>query len=109
MLIATICVIAVFTLFITITFFATRKSYSFAFDGKTIKVSNAGSVCKVFVDNVLTNAYHMPQLLRGETFKIIVGEKEVLLKCKTNSYGNKFSVKAYCEEIEIYNNNVEIK
>lgn len=51
----------------------------------------------------------MPQFLKGETFQIKVGEKELVLKCKTNSYGNKFSLQAYCEDKEVYNNNVVVK
>ena len=109
MLIACICVIAVFIIFITATYFATRKTYSFEFDGKIVRVSNAGSLCKIFVDNILTETYHMPQLIKGETFKAQVGDKEIVIKCKTNSFGNKFSVQAYNGEELIFDNKVTVK
>lgn len=109
MLIACICVIAVFIIFVAVTFFVTKKSYSFVFNGKMIKITNAGSQCKIFINNSLSYSYHMPQFLKGETFQIKVGEKELVLKCKTNSYGNKFSLQAYCEDKEVYNNNVVVK
>ena len=109
MLYACIAVVAVFIAFITITYFATRKSCQFEFEGKKIRVLNAGSSLRIFVDDTLTNAYHMPQLISGETFELPLGEKSLTLKCKTNAYGNKLSVQAYDGETEVYTNGVTIK
>ncbi len=109
MLYACIAVVAVFIAFITITYFTTRKSCQFEFEGKKIKVLNAGSSLRVFVDETLAQAYHMPQLIHGETFELAINDKTLTLKCQTNGYGNKLSVKAYAENQEIFNNGVKIK
>ncbi len=109
MLYACIAVVAVFIAFITITYFVTRKSCQFEYNGKKIKVLNAGSSLRVFIDDTLAHAYHMPQLIGGEEFEIAVGEEKMTLKCRTNGYGNRLSVKAYIGEKEIFDNGVKIK
>ena len=106
MLIASLAVIALFVIFVCTMYFITKKTYSFKFEEKQIKVANAGSCCKIFVNETLIETYHMPQFIRGETFKIKVGEKEISIKCKTNAFGNKFSIQAFDGEQEIYNNGV---
>lgn len=109
MFIACMVVVAVFIIFIASTYLVTRKSYSFEANGNIIKVSNAGSNLKVFVGEKLYSTFHMPQLIRGEVFKVEFDNKEVLIKCKTNSFGTKFSLKAFMDDKEIYNNGVVIK
>ncbi|MBO5021863.1 MAG: hypothetical protein J6C53_00070 [Clostridia bacterium] len=109
MLYACIAVVAVFIAFITITYFVTRKSCQFEFEGKKIKVINAGSSLRIFVNDALAQSYHMPQLIHGETFELAIDDKPLTLKCKTNAYGNKLSVKAYASDQEIFNNGVIIK
>ncbi len=109
MLYACIAVVAVFIAFVTITYFATRKNCQFVYNGRKIKVLNAGSSLRIFIDDALAHAYHMPQLIGGEEFEIAIGEEKMTLKCKTNGYGNKLSVKAYIGEKEIFDNGVKIK
>lgn len=109
MLYACIAVFAVFIIFIVTTFFISRKTYSFKVGEKVIKVYNCAGTFKIYVNDKLVDGYHMPQLINGETFKIVVDEKEVQIKCKSNGFGTKLSVKAYQGETEIYNNGVEIK
>ena len=109
MLYACIAVVAVFIAFITITYFVTRKSCQFDYNGKKIKVLNAGSSLRIFVDGTLAQAYHMPQLISGEEFQIALGEEVVTHQCKSNSYGNKLSIKAFAGDKEIFDNGVKIK
>jgi len=109
MLIACIVVVCLFIIFISTTYFMTRKSYSFEFEGKKVKFENAGSQSKIFVDDTLVQAYHMPQLIKGEEFKIEINQKELLIKCKTNWFGNKLSMQVLNGEEEVFNNGVIIK
>ena len=109
MLYACFAVVAVFIIFIITTFFITRKNYSFEINDKIIKVSNCGSILKIFVNNDVVASYHMPQLIQGETYKITIDEKDISIKCRSNSFGTKLSVKAYCGENEVYNNGIEVK
>lgn len=109
MLIASLVIVAVFILFITITYFVTKKSYHFEYNGKNIKISNSSNTLKIFIDGNLFQIIHMPQLIKGESFKIKVDEQEIIVNCKSNGFGNKLSINAFAEEKEIYNNNVKIK
>lgn len=109
MLIAGIVVVAVFIAFIVTTYLITRKTYTFELDGRKIKFANAGSTCKIFVDDKLIETYHMPQLISGTTFNIKVDKKDVVIKCKSNSYGNKLSMVALVGDKEVYNNGVKVK
>ena len=109
MLIASIIVVTIFIIFITSTFFLTRKTYCFDFEGKKIIVKNSGSVLNIFVNDVLSQSNHMPQLIKGENFKLMVENKELTINCKTNAFGNKFSLQAYCGDQQIYDNGVKIK
>lgn len=109
MLIACIVVLAVFIVFVLTTFLMTRKSYSFEFEGKKVRVLNSTNTLKIFVDELLLQTHHMPQLIHGEKFNIKINDKEVELKIKTNSIGSKFSMKAFANEKEIYDNKVTVK
>ena len=109
MLYACFAVVAVFIIFIVTTFFVTKKNYTFNVDKKVVRLSNVGGTFKIFIDNKLIANYHMPQLIKGETFKINVNEKEIEIKCKSNGFGTKRSVKAFDGTTEIYNNGIEIK
>ena len=109
MLYACLGVVAVFIIFVTTTYFMTKKTYSFNANGKVVKLANAGSSCKIYVDGALVAGYHMPQFISGEVFKIKVGEEEIAIKCKSNAFGTKLSVKAYVGEKEIYSNGVNVK
>ncbi len=109
MLYACLGVVAVFIIFITTTYLMTKKTYAFDANGKNVKLVNAGSSCKIYVDGVLVAGYNMPQFINGEVFKIKVGEEEIAIKCKSNAFGTKLSVKAYVGEKEIYNNGIKVK
>ena len=109
MLIACLVVVMIFLIFIVATYFATKKSCVFDFNGKKIKFENSGSYSKIFIDDKLIQTHHMPQLIYGEEFKVTVDAEEVVLKCKCNGFGNKLSIKAYVGEQEIFNNGVVLK
>lgn len=109
MLYACLAVVAVFIIFIVTTYFVTKKTYVFDVKGKSVKLANEGMTCKIYIDGIVVAGYHMPQFIKGETFKITVNEEDIEIKCKSNAFGTKLSVKAYIGKEEIYNNGVEIK
>lgn len=108
MVIACIVVASVFVVFILTTFLITRKNAQFEIEGNIIKLKNSGSVFKIFLNENLYSVHHMPQFIKGEEYNVKINDKEVLIKCKCNWFGNKFQVIALIDEKEVYNNSVKI-
>lgn len=110
MLYAMISLIALFVIFIVVMFFVTKKSYTFSVNNKVVKVSNAGTKLKIYIDGALYQTYQMPQLVYGEKYEIEVGNTPYILKVKSNKMGSKLSVKIFdTDENIVATNNIEIK
>ncbi len=109
MLYAAIAVIALLLLFLLVSFFLTYKNYSFKIDENEIKVQNRGAHLKIFIDGKLHKDYFMPQLIKGEEFKVPLNDKEVTIKCKTSSLGYKMRVEVSIDENFITDNGVKLK
>lgn len=109
MLIAGIVIIAVFIVFITITYIMMIKNYKFVIDGKVLKVHNQGSRLTISVDDKVVAIQNMPQLMHGESYDVEINEKKYIVKCKCNSFGTKFRVEIYDGETLITDNGVVLK
>ena len=110
MLYAMISLIALFVIFVVVMFFVTKKSYTLSVNNKVVKITNAGSKLKVYIDGALYQTYQMPQLVYGEKYEIEVDNTPYTLKVKSNNMGSKLSVKIFdANENIVATNNVEIK
>ena len=110
MLYAMIAVIAALLLFMLISFLLTSKNYSFNIDNNEIRVQNRGAHLKIFVNGQLFEDYYMPQLIKGEEYKIVLNnDKEVVLKCKSSALGYKMRVELIVEGNTVADNGVKLK
>ena len=109
MIYAVISLVLVLIIFAVVTFFMTYKNIEFSLEGGVLKVKNIGSHLKLYFNGNLIKDVFMPQLFSGEIVEFKIGEKELKLDCKCNTFGNKFSVKIYDGEDMIASNGVEIK
>jgi hypothetical protein len=95
MLIASICLIAVFLVFIVVTYFMTMKKVELIADEKKFKITNRGSKLAIFINDSLVAKDDMPQLIDGEEYNVKHEGKAYLVKCKSNSFGNVFKVEIF--------------
>ena len=107
-LIACICMIALLVLFVSVTFLMTYKNIKFDFEGGVLKVRTMGSHLRIYFNEKLVKDIFSPHLLKGEKVDFNIGEKSFSLHAKSNSLGNKLSVKVFEGENVVLDNNVEI-
>lgn len=109
MLIAGLCVLAAFLIFIIITYFLMRKDIKLEVEGKNFRVATKGSKLKIFINDQLVASDDMPQLIYGETYNVKFAEEEFEVKCQTNSFGNVFRVEIFKDEKLIKDNGKVLK
>lgn len=109
MLIAVCVLICLLLLFVLVSFFMTHKIYEFEIDGHKLKVENIAAHLKLYIDNVQVADYFSPQLIKGEEYKLKIGEKDILLKCRSSSLGFKLRLEVWEDETMLDCNNVLLK
>ena len=85
------------------------KKYTFQVEGKQLRIENKTAHLKIFVDNILINDYYMPQLIRGERFKLEINEKEVEVVCRSSAFGYRMSVQIFVDGKKVDDNGVVLK
>lgn len=109
MLYAVIGVIACLLIFVLVSFLISMKKYTFQVEGKQLRIENKTAHLKIFVDNILINDYYMPQLIRGERFKLEINEKEVEVVCRSSAFGYRMSVQIFVDGKKVDDNGVVLK
>ena len=104
MLIAVICIIAAFIVFIFAAYFITMKKIELKVDDKTFLITNRGSKLSIFIDGTLVAKDDMPQLIDGEEYNVKHNDQEYLVKCKSNSFGNILNVEILKDGVKIAEN-----
>ena len=109
MLIAGLCVLAAFLIFIVITYFLMRKDLKIEVEGKIFRVTTKVSKLAIFINDQLVASDDMPQLIYGETYKVKFLEEEFEVKCQTNSFGNVLRVEIFKDDKLIKDNGKVLK
>ncbi len=109
MLYAIISIMFVLLIFLVVTYFVSSKNYSFEIENHKIRVQNRGAHLKIFIDDKLIDDHYMPQLIRGEEYKLQIDSKEVILKIRSSSFGYKMSVEIIIDDQVVADNGVKIK
>lgn len=95
MLIAGLCVLAAFLIFIIVTYFMMRKDYKIEVEDKVFRIITKGSKLNIFINEQLVVSDAMPQLIYGEKYQVKFQEEEYEVKCQTNKFGNVLLVEIY--------------
>ena len=109
MLYAFIAIIALLLIFVFVSFFLTYKKYSFNVEGSTVLVENKGAHLKLYINGSLCEDNYMPQLIKGEEYKLLINGKDVFVKCKSSALGFRMRVEIVIDGKVVADNGVNIK
>lgn len=109
MLIAILVLTCALFAFVGASFFLTYKTYEFEVEGNKLKIQNVAAHLKLFINDALVEDHYMPQLIKGEEYKLKLGERDIVLRCKSSALGYKMRVELE-ENGEIFaDNGVKLK
>lgn len=109
MLIAVCVAVGLLFLFILFSFIMTYKKYEFEIEGSKILIKNIGSHLKIYVDGNLYNDFFAPKLIKGESYKLDLGQKNVTVHCKSSGLGYKFRIQVEMDGKIVADNGVKLK
>lgn len=109
MLYAIISIILVLLVFLVVTYFITCKNYSFEIENHKITVKNRGAHLKIFLDDKIVEDHYMPQLIKGEEYKLQIEDKELVIKIRSSSLGYKMRVEIIVDENIVADNGIILK
>ena len=109
MLIAFICVVAVFLIFIVTSFFMTRKKVVLKVDDKVFTILNSTSRLHIFVDGKEMIKAILPELIAGVEYSIDLDNKNYIIKCKSNKIGTVLNVEVFKDGEKIADNKKDKK
>lgn len=95
--------------FVAVSFFLTFKTYEFEVEGNKLKIQNVAAHLKLFINDALVEDHYMPQLIKGEEYKLKLGEKELVLRCKSSNLGYKMRVELLENGEIIADNGVKLR
>ena len=109
MLIAFICVVAVFLIFIVTSFILTRKKVVLKVDDKVFTILNSTSKLHIFVEGKEVIKAVLPELIAGVEYLVSVDEKNYTVKCKSNKIGTVLNVEVFKDGAKIADNKKDKK
>ena len=103
------CIIALFAVFVAVTFFMMMKDYKLVADKQNFRIHNVGSKLTVYLNDQVVIKDHSPDLIRGTEYTIKASNADYTVKCKSNKFGNVLSVQIFKEGQKIADNGKVIK
>ena len=109
MLYAIIAIIALLLIFIVVSYFIMRKTYTFKLNEKNVTLKSQGNSIKIFVEGVLVSTTLYPNLFGGEDIEVKIDDNIYVFSCKSSSFGFKLRVEVYSGGNLIADNGVALK
>ena len=109
MLYAIIAIIALLLIFIVVSYFIMRKTYTFKLNEKNVTLKSQGNSIKIFVEGVLVSTTLYPNLFGGEDIEVKIDDNIYVFSCNSSSFGFKLRVEVYSGGNLITDNGVALK
>lgn len=109
MLYAIIAIIALLLIFIVVSYFIIKKTYTFRLNEKEVTLKSQGNSIKIFLEGSLISTTLYPNLFGGQDIEVKIDDTDYVFSCKSSSFGFKLRVEVYSGGNLITDNGVILK
>lgn len=109
MLYAIIAIIALLLIFIVVSYFIMKKTYTFRLNEKEVTLKSQGNSIKIFLEGSLISTTLYPNLFGGQDIEVEIDDTDYVFSCKSSSFGFKLRVEVYSGGNLITDNGVILK
>ena len=109
MLYAIIAIIALLLIFIVVSYFIIKKTYTFRLNEKEVTLKSQGNSIKIFLEGSLISTTLYPNLFGGQDIEVEIDDTDYVFSCKSSSFGFKLRVEVYSGGNLITDNGVILK